>query len=174
VNYFEFYGLPVSFLPDQELLKRKFYEISRSFHPDFYTLATDEEQEIALEKATINNRVFRVLSDFDERLRYILELYGKLQAEGENKVPEDFLMEMMELNEGIMELEMEPSAEKKSELIREIENLRQEALQSIEPMLTCEHVDDLTEPEWTALTDYYLKSRYLVRLKVNIEKLGTS
>ncbi len=174
MNYFEFYGIPVSFLPDQDLLKRKFYEISRSFHPDFHTLASEEEQEIALEKATMNNRVFRVLSDFDQRLRYILDLHGKLRAEGENKVPEDFLMEMMDLNEGIMELEMEPSAEKKSELIRDIESLRQEALQSIEPMLTIEHVDDLREAEWTALTDYYLKSRYLHRLKANIEKLGIS
>ena len=108
-NYFEFYGLPESLELDEHLLKKKFYAHSRSFHPDFHTLASEEEQEKMLLQASLNNIAYKTLASFDSRLKHLLTLHGKLETEGENKVPQDFLMEMMDLNEGLMELEMEPS-----------------------------------------------------------------
>jgi molecular chaperone HscB len=40
MNYFELYEIPVSLKPDQQLLRKKFYELSRKYHPDFYGNAT--------------------------------------------------------------------------------------------------------------------------------------
>lgn len=172
MNYFEFYGLPVSFLTDQEQLKKKFYEHSRSYHPDFHTLASEEHQATVLEKSTLNNQAYRVLSDFDQRMKYILDLFGKLKEEGENKVPDDFLMEMMELNEGVMELEMEPSPEKKEDLIRQTDDISQASLDEIRPLLAREHVEELDEAEWSLISAYYLKNRYLRRLRENIQNIS--
>jgi molecular chaperone HscB len=172
VNYFEFYGLPVSFLTDQEQLKKKFFEHSRSYHPDFHTLASEEHQATALEKSTLNNQAYRVLSDFDQRMKYILDLFGKLKEEGENKVPDDFLMEMMELNEGVMELEMQPSLEKKEDLIQQIDGISQEAIDEIKELLVRERIDELQEAEWSLISAYYLKNRYLRRLRENIQHIS--
>jgi hypothetical protein len=36
MNYFELFELEQSFLPDQALVKKKFYQLSRQYHPDFY------------------------------------------------------------------------------------------------------------------------------------------
>jgi molecular chaperone HscB len=174
VNYFEFYDLPVSFQVDLDLLKRKFYEISRSSHPDFHTLAPEPQQEAMLEKSTINNRAYKTLSDFDHRLKYILDLFGKLKEEGENKVPQDFLTEMMEINESLMELEMEPSDEMKSTILKEIALIEESSLAEIQTSLGAKDLHTLTEGHWAALTDYYLKSRYLKRIRENITTLGQS
>ena len=56
------------------------------------------------------------MRDPDLRMRYILELEGSLGEEGQNQIPQDFLMEMMEINEALMELEFdfEESAYQKS------------------------------------------------------------
>ncbi len=172
MNYFEFYGLPVSFLTDLEQLKKKFYEHNRSYHPDFHTLASEEHQATVLEKSTLNNQAYRVLSDFDLRMKYILDLSGKLKEEGENKVPDDFLMEMMELNEGVMELEMQPSREKKGDLIQQIDRISQEAMDEIKPLLTSGRIDELTDAEWSLISAYYLKNRYLRRLRENIQNIS--
>lgn len=171
MNYFEFYDLPVSFLMDLDLLKRKYYEISRSAHPDFHTLASESQQEAMLEKSTINNRAYRILSDFDQRLKYILDLFGKLKEEGENKVPQDFLMEMMDLNESLMELETEPSEEMKGSLLAHIRLLEKQALNEIQLTLEVTDVSVLSNDQWNGMTDYYLKSRYLKRLLDNISNM---
>jgi molecular chaperone HscB len=174
VNYFEFYDLPVSFQLDLALLKRKYYQISRLAHPDFHTLASDSQQEAMLEKSTINNRAYKTLSDFDQRLKYILELFGKLKQEGENKVPQDFLMEMMDLNENVMELEMEPSEESRNMVLKEIEEIEQRSLAAIKSSLDAENLSILSEEQWSELTDYYLKSRYLKRIRENVGSIFES
>ncbi|MBK8505788.1 MAG: Fe-S protein assembly co-chaperone HscB [Saprospiraceae bacterium] len=171
MHYFEFYDLPVSFQMDLDVLKRKYYEISRSVHPDFHTLASESLQEAMLEKSTVNNRAYKTLSDFDQRLKYILDLFGKLKEEGENKVPQDFLMEMMELNESLMELEMEASDEIKGNLLTHIRLLEKQALNEIQLILEVADVSVLTNDEWNGITDYYLKSRYLKRLLDNINNM---
>ena len=172
MNYFEFYDLPVSFQIDLDTLKRKYYEISRSAHPDFHTLASEAKQEEMLERSTINNRAYKTLIDFDRRLKYILDLFGKLKAEGENKVPQDFLMEMMDLNESLMELQTEPSKERENAILKEIAQFEEQSLMEIQSTLAVEDLYVLSEKQWAELTDHYLKSRYLKRIRENIGSMG--
>src|SRR3954451_15689096 len=99
MNYFELYSLPVSFLPVQQQLKQKFYELSRKYHPDFYTQENESEQSEALEVSSQLNKAYKVLLNPDETIKYILQLKGLLEEEEKHQLPPDFLMEMMELNE---------------------------------------------------------------------------
>jgi len=96
MTLFEFYNIPITFIPDEAALRKTFYANSKKYHPDFYTLASQEEQEKALELSTLNNEAFKILSDQDRRMKYILELKGVMGEEGQNNIPQDFLMEMME------------------------------------------------------------------------------
>ena len=168
MNYFEFFDLPVSPSLDEAELKRRFYANSRRFHPDFHTLSDDAQQAEALEQSTHNNRGYKLLLNEDERLRHLLEVRGQLGEEGSNQVPQDFLMEIMEVNEALMELEFEddPMARQRVEgLITQLEaDLRREAGPALD------HYDDATatEAQLTTLRDYYLKRRYLLRLKNKI------
>src|ERR1700743_33530 len=99
MNYFEFYGFPESFTLDDAIVKKKFYELSKQYHPDFYANEDEARQQEILELSTVNNKAYQTLSDDNKRLDYILRLH-ELVAEGAKpQLPADFLMEMMDINE---------------------------------------------------------------------------
>src|SRR3569833_2357873 len=105
INFFEFYGIPESFYPDTALLKKKFYELSKAYHPDFYANEPEEKQQEILELSTINNKAWQTLSDPAKRLEYILRQHELLVDGAKPALPGDFLMEMMDINERLMEIE---------------------------------------------------------------------
>ncbi len=170
-NYFEWFGLNPSLSIDEGHLKRSFYQKSRSVHPDFHTLADSDAQEAVLQQASYNNLAYKTLKDFDPRLRYVLDLYGFLPEEGKATVPQEFLMEMMDFNESIMELEMDYDSDQAREILDKLEDLDQTLKSDIKEILDLNDVSKLETSQWEALRDYYLKKRYLWRLGENIDKL---
>lgn len=62
-SYFELYDLPPTFKVDEALLKKKFYALSKEFHPDYYANESKEKQDEILELSTLNNKAYKVLSD---------------------------------------------------------------------------------------------------------------
>ncbi|MEM9259904.1 MAG: iron-sulfur cluster co-chaperone HscB C-terminal domain-containing protein, partial [Bacteroidota bacterium] len=164
-NYFDFFKLPVAPTVDQAALKRQFYINSKRFHPDFHTLATDSAREEALEMSTLNNQAYKVLTDDDLRLRHLLELKGALGEEGSHSVPQDFLMEIMEVNEALMELEFDEDPATREKVEQLIDGLEADLGRSVAELIN--HYDDTTvsSAELDQLKDYYLKKRYLLRLK---------
>ncbi|MES2652953.1 MAG: Fe-S protein assembly co-chaperone HscB [Bacteroidota bacterium] len=173
MNYFQFYDLPISFKPDQELVKQKFYTLSKKYHPDFYINESQEKQDEVLELATLNNKAFQVLKDDQKRLHYILELKGQL-VEGENyTLPQDFLLEMMEVNEAIMELEFDPDPIKLEALksqISEIENSLSKELLALTSSFE-DKDENGQENSLKAIKDIYYRNKYLWRIKENFNKV---
>lgn len=171
-DYFEFYGLPVSFNPDAGLVKKKFYELSKKYHPDFYINASDEKQEEVLELSTVNNKAYQVLSDPQKRLHYILELKGQL-TEGENyKLPQDFLMEMMNVNESLMDLQFDPDAERLAGLKIEVDGIEKGLIDKIAALTTSFESEDAEGQTdlLIAIKDLYYRNKYLYRIRESIHK----
>ncbi len=172
MRYFEFFDLPVSFLIDEAELKKRYYANSKKFHPDFYTLESEEKQGEILELSTLNNHAYRTLKDFDSRMQYILKEKGVLKEEGENKdMPADFLMDMMEINEKLMELEFEPDPEAEAQVKQELEALESGFLEEIRPLL--EGFSEEKAGNLEPIKDYYLKKRYLLRIRENLNKFAS-
>lgn len=165
---FAFYGLPRRFFLDEGELRRKFLEKSRAFHPDHMSRNLPAEQEKALELSGLNNRAYGILKDFQQRLRCILTLEGMLSDEKEMPLPQDFLMEMMEWNEEMMELQFDPDPMKFSELEQKLMHLESLILQEARPSM--EAYDLEGNADLVPVRDYLGKQRYLSRLKENLEK----
>lgn len=172
MNYFELFDLPVAPKLDDTLLRQRFLALSKRYHPDFYTLEDQATQQEILEKSTLVNRAYRVLSDFDRRLHYLLELKGVLAEEGQNQLPQAFLLEVMDLNEALMELELEPDAHKQQQTLAEVQQWEQTLYTEIADLIA--HYDDQqVSPETLKkLGDFYLKKRYLLRIKENVAKFA--
>jgi molecular chaperone HscB len=173
MNYFEFFKIPVSFNLNEAELKKAFYSNSKKFHPDFFTLESKEKQMEVLELSTLNNNAFKTLSNFDKRMKYILELKEVLGEEGKNKIPQEFLMEMMEINENLMELEFDFDKNNFDKIQNSLKKLESILLEEVNPYI--ENYNDAApkEVELDAIKNYFLKKRYLLRIKENLNKFAT-
>lgn len=167
-DYFAYFDLPALPTVDQALLKRRFYANSKRFHPDFHTLADAATQDEALEQSTRNNRAYKTLADDDGRLRHLLELRGALGAEGTNQVPQDFLLEIMDVNEALMELEFDDDPAVRNKVTGLIDQLEADLARDAAPALSTSDPAALDEATLATLADYYLKRRYLLRLRQKI------
>lgn len=163
MNYFELFGITPGFTIDAAALKKKFYELSRAYHPDFYGGGTAMEQEEALEKSATVNKAYKTLQNQDLIIKYILGLKGLIQEEEKYNLPPDFLMEVMDLNEQVMELDKTDTAAVAS-LLSAAKNLQNEIHEAIAPTLAHYSHDTATEKELLQIKDYYYKKKYLDRI----------
>ena len=172
MTYFEFYNIPISFKVDEVALKKIFYANSKKYHPDFHTLESSEKQDEILELSTLNNQAYKTLSDFDKRMKYVLELKGAMGAEGENKLPQDFLMDMMDINEAIMELEFDFDETIYHKALTDAQHIENQIFKEIEPILDSydEAVTPLSQLE--VVKKFYLKKRYSLRIRENLSKFA--
>lgn len=174
MSYFELYNLPVGFHPDQNLVKQKFYELSKKYHPDFYINQSEEKQQEVLELSTLNNKAFQVLKDPQKLLQYVLTLKNEL-VEGENyTLPQSFLMEMMDVNETLMDLEFDPNPEKLAQVKTEIENIAQTLAAELEALtLKFEQSPEAEQAAvLKAIKDNYYRNKYLYRIKESLSRLN--
>ncbi|MBP9076736.1 MAG: DnaJ domain-containing protein [Haliscomenobacter sp.] len=172
MNYFEFFGIETAFLVDEAGLRKQFLANSKAFHPDFHTLKTDAEQQEALRLSSLNNEAYQVLSDPDRRMHYLLNLLGVLAEEGQNALPGAFLAEMMELNEGIMELEFDFDPAARDQILSQVAEMETAGYEEVFPFLQRFHPGGAHPDDLRAIKDYYLKKRYLLRIKENLSKFA--
>lgn len=171
MNFFAFMGIPVSFQPDEAALRRLYYENSRKYHPDFHTLADPAQQAEMLEQATLNNLAWKTLSDPDLRIAHILEIYDMAPETGVNpKMPQAFLMDMMDINESLMSLEFNYDAGLLSETVSKLDRLENDLQKEIAPVMQFFNPD---KPEGLEkIQEFYFKRRYLLRIRENLSKFA--
>jgi len=120
VNYFEVFDLPKVLGIDLRELEKKFHELSRKYHPDYFTTASAEDRQKALQMTAKLNDAYRTLRHPVRRVEYLLDVEG-FQPDG-SKVPKSFLMEMFEINERVEEARAgSASPEQVASLRRDIE-----------------------------------------------------
>jgi molecular chaperone HscB len=172
MNYFTFYGLPLVFFPDQQALRRLFYAKSKQYHPDYFTLEPEQRQQEIMELASYNNSAYLTLQDEDKRMRYILELHGFLGDDSTGQLPGAFLAEMMDINEAIMSLEFDFDASAFEKIQREAAEILQQLYADILPVLQDINAENVHD-HLPRVKDFYLKKRYLLRIKENLAKFAS-
>lgn len=174
MNYFDFYSIPVSFHPDEAALKKQFYAMSKAFHPDFHAGESEEKQAEVLEQSTLNNKAWQTLSQFDKRLHYVLEVKGMLADGDKYQLPQSFLMEMMEVNEGLMDLEMEGNDELFQQLNGQVAAMEGEIAGTIQEKTTHFEKADSAEQQQLLETikDLYYRKKYLLRIRDSLNRFA--
>jgi molecular chaperone HscB len=102
MDYFEVFGLPRVLGIDLAALEKTFHELSRKYHPDYFTTAPPSEKTKAVRMTALLNDGYRTLRHPVRRVEYLLGLYG-FKADG-SKVPQSLLMEVFEINEQLEEV----------------------------------------------------------------------
>lgn len=168
MNYFEFYGIPETFKPDQAALKKEFYRLSKEYHPDFYANEDDAKQQEILELSTLNNKAYQALSNPAATLEYILKSHNLVQEGAKPQLPGDFLMEMMDINERLMEVEDEAALGHVTAEVLAIEGDINEELNGL--TAGYEQLDDTAkESRLNDIANIYFRQKYLLRIKESLD-----
>src|SRR5215831_15339389 len=97
MDYFEVFGLPRTLGIDLAALEKTFHDLSRKYHPDYFSTAPPAEKTQAVRMTALLNDAYRTLRHPVRRVEYLLSLYG-FKSDG-SKVPQVLLMEVFEINE---------------------------------------------------------------------------
>ncbi len=103
VNYFETLEVPEKLIIDAQDLEKRFYALSRKWHPDRFARASADEQQRALDASAVLNDAYRTLRQPVSRAEHLLTLKGIPPSE--DKVPPELLEEVFELNLALEELQ---------------------------------------------------------------------
>jgi len=104
-NFYDFFGIEHRLDLDPKDLEKRFYSLSRQYHPDRFTLKSREEQQQALDATAILNDGYRTLRDPLARAEYLLKENGfDIGEQGTKNVPPELLEEVFELNMALEEL----------------------------------------------------------------------
>lgn len=123
LDYFTCLGLPRRLTIDQEALEKKYYELSRTFHPDFYQNQTETEQAISLGNSALLNTAYRTLKDPVSRAEYLVRLEAGSAKDIRSNPPAELFEEILELQESLEEFRSLPAEEdsgRKRELRKKI------------------------------------------------------
>jgi molecular chaperone HscB len=172
MNYFDFYGLPETFSLNDADVKKKFYQLSKQYHPDFYANEDEAKQQEILELSTLNNKAYQTLANPTKRLEYILRLHNLVSEGAKPQLPTDFLMEMMDINERIMEVDSALELGSITAEVLAIEGDMNEELST----LTTDYLtldDTAKESRLNDIANIYFRQKYLLRIKESLDTFAT-
>ena len=162
MNYFGLFGLPQAPSVDRSLLAKKYFELQKEHHPDFFTQAMDTEKEDALEQSAHINKAFNIFQNKEKTIEYFLQTVGLIEADEKYNLPPDFLMEMMDINEALTE-------ESEDIVTKRVESYESELWEDIKLVIENYQADATNESSLLKLKEYYYKKKYLKRI---LDRLG--
>jgi molecular chaperone HscB len=122
-----------------------------------------------LEKSAQLNKAFKTFQNEDETIKYVLTLKGLLEEEEKYELPPEFLMEVLEINEQVMDMDDDP--ELKTTLQSAIENLQTEIYEPVKQIVEHYTEGTTTEKELLQVKEYYYKKKYLNRIRRQLNGL---
>jgi molecular chaperone HscB len=161
MTYFELFNIPVQLKVDTASISKIFFELSKKHHPDYFANESDEVQAEALEKSALLNKAWKTFQNTDATIKYVLQEKELLQEEEKYELPPDFLMEVMDINEQLMDA-TEPDAI--ITLTSKIKNLQVEIYEPVKEMVENYKDGITTEKELLQVKEYYYKKKYLDRI----------
>jgi len=156
MNYYELFELDVTAVADKTSVSKKYIELQKKFHPDFFTNENEADKENALEQSAAINKGFNILSNTEKTIEYFLQIKGIITADEKYHLPPDFLMEMMELNEAI--------DEDNTNTVNQINAFENALNNDISQLLLKGNSITLPEEDLQKLKEYYYKKKYLKRI----------
>ncbi|MFY7963902.1 MAG: iron-sulfur cluster co-chaperone HscB C-terminal domain-containing protein [Chitinophagaceae bacterium] len=145
-------------------MKQQYFQLSRKYHPDFVSNGTDEEKEEALQTSSLVNKAYKIFNNQDETIKYVLQLKELLIEEEKFALPNDFLMEMMELNEQLMDAKMEDDKEAIENCQLLIANWQNKVYEPVKEIVESNIFSDIPQEKLLQVKEYYFKKKYISRI----------
>ena len=155
MNYYELFDMPLKAVADKTYVSNKYIALQKKYHPDFYTNENEADKEFAMEQSAAINKGYKIFTNKDHTIEYFLKLKGIITADEKFNLPPDFLMEMMELNEGF---------DDNKNIEKEIQQFENNLEKQIAALINSDNTTDLNDTKLQDLKIYYYKKKYLKRI----------
>ena len=155
MNYFSLFELDVKFDMNVSELTKKYYALTKAHHPDHHTLKSEDLKFEALQKTTQINEGYKILKQKETRYKHILELSGIIFEEGKESVPQEFLFEMMEVNEALMEYMVDSDPKMKVSIESKLDSIDEEMWKTIEQTVIEFEFGKTKKEELENIKEYY-------------------
>jgi molecular chaperone HscB len=162
MNYFELFDIPVQLNVNSASLSKRFFELSRQYHPDHFVSRGDEAQSDSLETSALLNKAWKTFQNREETIKYVLQLKGLLEEEEKYALPPAFLMEVLEINEQLMDAD---DASVRNQLETTIDHLQKEIYEPVQKIVEHYKEGATSEKELLQVKEYYYKKKYLDRIR---------
>mgnify|MGYP000665949234 CR=1 FL=1 len=167
MNYFELFDMPLDLFPDEKKLKINYYKLSKRYHPDINQSSDPASHMEVLEKSGEVNAGYKVLSQLNLRLKYILELLS-VEMNANEELPPEFLMEMMDLNEVVMEAAGDD--EKRQKALDELSARDAQIVDKLRTVWNETNARQMDEEQLKKLKSLYYQQKYLLRIRKNLNR----
>ena len=176
MDYFEVFSLPRLLNIDLRALEKTFHELSRKYHPDYFSTASAEEKQQALRMTALLNDAYRTLRHPVRRVDYLVHLEG-FKPDG-SKVPQSFLMEVFEINEQMEEVKSGSASKGEIEALRReikgraagFESQIQKGSEDWDRLVTGGAPAAQLKAQLTKLTEILSESSYIRNLERDLEE----
>ncbi|XP_004843422.1 iron-sulfur cluster co-chaperone protein HscB, mitochondrial isoform X1 [Heterocephalus glaber] len=122
-DYFSLMDCNHSFRIDTIKLQNRYQQLQRLVHPDFFSQRSQIEKELSEKHSTLVNDAYKTLLAPLSRGLYLLRLHGIEIPEGTHyEMDDQFLMEIMEINEKLAEAQNEAAIEEIESTVRAKQN----------------------------------------------------
>ena len=163
-NYFELFGLDVSFQLNENILSTQYQQLQSQFHPDRFASAADQDKRMAMQATTFINEAYSILRDQQTRARYLLELAGiEFDIEKDTTQDMNFLVKQMNLREKIDEVGSLESP------LDELDKLKVTAKKE-KIQLTENFQNQYKQQDWEQAKETVLKLQFFNRLQQQINR----
>lgn len=103
LDYFTCLNLPRKLSLDGKSIEGIYYDLSRTFHPDYYANKDESEKAVSLGNMALLNTAYRTLKDPIQRAEYLIRLEAGSAKDIRSAPPADLFDEILELQEGLEE-----------------------------------------------------------------------
>ena len=163
-NYFELFGLDVTFQISEDKLLAAYQDLQSQYHPDRYIDHDDQKKRIAMQATTFINEAYKTLRDEQLRARYMLELQGvSFDAEQDTTQDMEFLMAQMSLREQIDEVDAQ------ADPLETLDGLESQSRKD-KKMLVDEFQKHYFSQQWNEAKETVLKLQFFARLQQQINQ----
>ncbi len=169
-DFFSLFGMPRRFGLDRADLEKRFYELSRTFHPDRFTTASAEERQESLKKMSALNEAYRTLKDPSLTREYLLSLEGADANDSKTGMPMDLTESWFELQDAMTEnrdAAMDKLAAFELELA-EVKRRNEASLLEVEQAIDSRVA---AESLWKRLSALVQERNYLKSLERDVERI---
>jgi molecular chaperone HscB len=171
LNYFQLFGIDISFDVDISHLSESYQTLQKAVHPDRFAHASSQEQLLAVQKSAEINDAYQTLKHPLKRAEYILTLRG-VDMPNEQKSFSDtsFLMQQMELREMIGEVKFADDTETAFNHAQQV--LKQEYQQLVDLMK--QQIIENNKAANALACDNLRKLKFYQKLNIELDRLEDS